>query len=90
MFHTLRRKSTAFFSYTQIFLKKKLLTIIVYILRIYTEDVQFFLMFWRYPMVILWLCYGYPMVRDADWPVIASVLPLCRFNEDVVKFLKNF
>ena len=34
---------------------------IIYILRIY----RLFHAFLRYPMVILWLCYGYPMVRDA-------------------------
>ena len=30
---------------------------------------MFYRVFWRYPMVILWLCYGYPMVKGAYSPV---------------------
>lgn len=36
----------------------------IYILCIYSA----FKLFLRYPMDILWVSYGYPMVKDGSWP----------------------
>ena len=43
---------------------------IIYILCIYMQNGGVL----RYPMVILWVSYGYPMVRAARWQVKPSIL----------------
>ena len=46
----------------------------IYILRIYIENVIKNAKRSKYPMGILWVCYGYPMAQSGGWQVVEELL----------------
>ena len=46
----------------------------IYILCIYIENVMKCAKWSKYPMGILWVCYGYPMVKSGGWQVVGELL----------------
>ena len=58
----------------------------IYIQSIYIVNELFFANFRFYPMGILWVCYGYPMVRVADCLLNGSYKDAMSMRTDSIQF----